>query len=107
MGKALERILEKTIIAFGVGVMLSLFMILSLGVSALEAFVVWKGYLWHLAPIGGPALPFMTIWVLMIILVIATRHLIDHTPRERPWLLLFVGRPIAALMVLLVFWWLR
>jgi hypothetical protein len=74
--------------------------------SALEAYVVWLGWTWHLVPAGMPVLAFSTIWAADIIFSLMTTHLIYRGKIDNG-LAIFLGRPITALIAWAMLAWLR
>jgi disulfide bond formation protein DsbB len=101
------RVLFTGLLALVIGVpLLMLWIALALAVAAFDAYVVWKGWMWHLVPAGAPAVTFTVVWVVKMLAGMMTAHLVPKKEEGRGWAWFF-ARPIGALFVLALLWWLR
>jgi hypothetical protein len=83
---------------------MALFVALGLALSALDAYVIWKGLQWHFAQWG---VSFTMVWAAKIVFGLWVAPLRPNQKDEKPAWAHLVGRPIAALIALALLAWLR
>lgn len=82
-----------------------LFVVLGLAIGALDAYVIWKGWMWHAVPAGLPSISFAVVWAAKVAFGLWMAPL--RPKKDGDVLDEIIGRPIGAVIVLAVLAWLR